>query len=319
MMIGQVITGRTGQRYSIEKILQERRNNDCKVFLATSNGESFVVKTVLPRQFQKANIMKEALPRTTMVRMPVDEIENHNALVYEYATEDLQKLAKRVTFNRSQIKKISRDVLQAIADMHEVDWMHGDIKSGNVLIDYTTTINGNVDIKRVYLIDIENALSVKDDHYMFDVDVGHPFWRSPEAHARRMIGKPADIFSFGLIVVHLLLGGEHYILDPGPPTEEVDPAVAGLERISHYFGEYPEDFAKRLDDGLPENEQIWHPLLSFLNSELKKQGQYAPFCSWESTQVAKEDSAFVWSFMSKLDPLDRISAKELLKDPWFNT
>ena len=68
-----------------------------------------------------------------------------------------------------------------------------DIKSDNVMVDYTSMPDGNVDIERVYLIDTESALPVKGEYYIYDVDIGHRFWRSPEAHARRMIGKPADM------------------------------------------------------------------------------------------------------------------------------
>ena len=93
--------------------------------------------------------------------------------------------------------------------------------------------------------------------------------------------------------------------------------VAGLKRISHFFGEYPESFVKRLDLGLSENEKSWRPLLGSLNSELKNPGNYDPFVHWDPAQVAGEDAAFVWSFMSKLDPLDRKRARELLKDAWF--
>lgn len=53
--------------------------------------------------------------------------------------------------------------------------------------------------------------------------------------------------------------------------------VAGLERIGHFFGEFPEEFAKRLEDDLPEREKIWYGLLGLLNSGLKKPGNYAPF------------------------------------------
>lgn len=79
-------------------------------------------------------------------------------------------------------------------------WDLADIKSENIVVDFKVLPDGNVDIERAYLIDMENALPVKDEHFMYDIDIGHRFWRSPEAHARRMIGKPTDIFSFGLIV-----------------------------------------------------------------------------------------------------------------------
>lgn len=85
--------------------------------------------------------------------------------------------------------------------------------------------------------------------------------------------------------------------------------VAGLERMSHFFREYSKAFAKRLEDDLPENEKIWCKLLGFLNSELKRPGCYEPFIHWDPAQVASEDSAFFWSFMSKLDPLDRKRAR----------
>lgn len=45
-----------------------------------------------------------------------------------------------------------------------------DIKSSNVLLDYMVRPDGSsVDVERVHLIDTENALPVKDEHYMFDL------------------------------------------------------------------------------------------------------------------------------------------------------
>lgn len=54
------------------------------------------------------------------------------------------------------------------------------------------------------------------EHYMYDIDIGHRFWRSPEAHARRMIGKPTDIFSFGLIVSDFPTKSEIFVLVAEP-------------------------------------------------------------------------------------------------------
>jgi hypothetical protein len=204
------------------------------------------------------------------------------------------------------------------------------------MVDHTTASDGSVDIERVFLIDTENALPVKDEHFMYEIDIGHRFWRSPEAHARRMIGRSTDLVSLGLVgrltceyVSSRCLNDES---DDPPPagrgTFHSGPRsadrrrrsmVAGLEQISHFFGEYPEDFAKRLEDGLPENEEIWYKLLGFLNSELKKPGNYELFLDWDTLQVASEDSAFIWSFVSKLDPLERKSARALLNDAWVNT
>lgn len=34
------------------------------------------------------------------------------------------------------------------------------------------------------VIDTENVLQVKDEHFIYDIDIGHRFWRSPETHDR---------------------------------------------------------------------------------------------------------------------------------------
>lgn len=39
------------------------------------NVQNFVIKTVSPHQVQKAHFIKNALPRNTFVRLPIDEIE----------------------------------------------------------------------------------------------------------------------------------------------------------------------------------------------------------------------------------------------------
>lgn len=84
-----------------------------------------MVKTVPPHQIQKSHTIKNLLPCGTLVRLPVDEIEDPNALVFKHACEDLQQLMKRVKLSRAQIKRICHDILQAIAELHDVDWMHG--------------------------------------------------------------------------------------------------------------------------------------------------------------------------------------------------
>lgn len=51
----------------------------------------------------------------------VDEVEDQNALIYNYVIEYLHQLTKRFKFNRSLIKRICREVLQPIAELHDAD------------------------------------------------------------------------------------------------------------------------------------------------------------------------------------------------------
>ena len=41
-----------------------------------------------------------------------------------------------------------------------------------------------------------------------------------------------------------------------------------------------------------------------------RSGDYKLFLHWDSAQVASENSTFVWSFISRLDPMDRQRARD---------
>lgn len=55
-------------------------------------------------------------------------------------------------------------------------------------------------IDQVQLADIEDAVHLPPGRHFVGRQAGNYMWRSPEAHAEGPIGKPSDMFSFGVVV-----------------------------------------------------------------------------------------------------------------------
>lgn len=59
-------------------------------------------------------------------------------------------------------------------------------------------------VERVQLINLENAAYLPEGRCIRGMPAGNDNWRSPEAHLKRELNKPADMFSFGIVVSTIL-------------------------------------------------------------------------------------------------------------------
>lgn len=55
-------------------------------------------------------------------------------------------------------------------------------------------------IEKVQLTDLDNAAYLPHGSYIKGMAAGNENWRSPEAFFKSKLGKPADMFSFGIVV-----------------------------------------------------------------------------------------------------------------------
>lgn len=62
--------------------------------------------------------------------------------------------------------------------------------------------NGRFRIERVVLSDLDCALKLKGEK-LLDHRIGNVMWRSPEGQVGKGVGKPSEMFSFGLVVSEL--------------------------------------------------------------------------------------------------------------------
>ena len=70
------------------------------------------------------------------------------------------------------------------------------------MLDWCVDRNGHFKIERVALSDLDCALKLNGDK-LLNHRIGNVMWRSPEGQAGKGIGKPSEVFSFGLMVNEL--------------------------------------------------------------------------------------------------------------------
>lgn len=74
-----------------------------------------------------------------------------------------------------------------------------DIKPDNIKIDCRDEDEEMI-ITKTQLTDLENAAFLPNGTYLRGMLIGNEDWRSPEAALRSKLGKPSDLYSFGLVV-----------------------------------------------------------------------------------------------------------------------
>jgi serine/threonine protein kinase len=97
---------------------------------------------------------------------------------------------------------ILRMILRGLEVLHEMGFIHSDIKPGNVMIDR---------LGYVKLVDLGRAVLAGERPAFL---VGTPLYMAPETHRREPAGPAADIYSVGLLAVQMLRGA--------PPFERAD-------------------------------------------------------------------------------------------------
>eukprot|EP01117_Protostelium_nocturnum_P003290 TRINITY_DN1425_c0_g1_i4.p1 TRINITY_DN1425_c0_g1~~TRINITY_DN1425_c0_g1_i4.p1 ORF type:complete len:465 (-),score=137.09 TRINITY_DN1425_c0_g1_i4:123-1517(-) len=106
----------------------------------------------------------------------------------------LGQAAEIFDFTDMHIAYVAREILKALAFMHEKGFAHRDIKSSNIML----TIHGDVKI-------IDFGFVVDMTHGNKRHMVGSPFWMPPEMIQGKEHGKPVDIWSLGVSLLEVVL------------------------------------------------------------------------------------------------------------------
>ncbi|KAG7104713.1 Serine/threonine-protein kinase ppk4 like [Verticillium longisporum] len=224
----------------------------------------------IPRPFYDKFLRLSAdLPPSKRLRLHIDCNPEENALIYPYFNGTLLDLIRDDPGLRSTPRvKILRHVAEAIQELHAKDWIHIDVKPDNILVNWTSDAQNNKTVTDAVLGDFDVAHKLAPgDSRQTPYAIGNVMWRSPEGQTGRGVTKASDIFSFGLVCIYTLGGGELLLLNDYEALEAagIMPEHEILTRHFAYFGPAPPGL---LDQNSPRIQLERHgEAFSFFNCE----------------------------------------------------
>ncbi|KAI1374689.1 kinase-like domain-containing protein [Hypoxylon crocopeplum] len=241
------------------------------------------------------------------VRTVVDTNHEFEVFIYPFLIGDLLRFSQRKLATEAR-KDILRSVLRGLADLRERDILHNDIKPNNGLIDYEEGTNGDVFVKSVQISDLEDAVIVPPGKYLRGPLCGNQLWRSPESWVRSRQNHASDVFSFGIVMIYVMLN--EMIFASNDQLNAEDSWRYILRRHLSYFADRDgfNDFLQHIGEDNPFYERV-----IALANDFPPGNRRQPFETWVDT-IFKD----LVVKMTRLDPALRITARDALGHPWFS-
>ncbi|WPH04780.1 Hypothetical protein R9X50_00767500 [Acrodontium crateriforme] len=310
MLDGYDVVGQSGRAYKIAKLLQDKGIPYGHVYLATHGNSQYVLKEIPQDWTTRIDIYQRAT-HCPCVRLPVDTVPKNRILVFEYSSQNFLSLVQE-NLPLATTKRILKSTLEGIVALHEIGILHNDIKANNILIHTKATPSGS-EVQRVELTDLEDAVHLEPNQVLKGAKLGNWMWRSPEAHAKGPMEKPSDIFAFGIVCIYALTKAVIFAVD-NPSLSEDDKIATVLFRQMSYFS--------------ADAKESFHGLLEYLGNDNPARDIFEaveegfgdvprdPFMEWQHENLC-DDAKDMVSKMCRLDPRNRITAKEALGHRWW--
>lgn len=172
---------------------------------------------MIPGEFEYQLNLQKQLSACPNVRAVVDAIQELELFIYPFLTGDLLQLSQK-SLTKNTRRDILRSALNGLADMHDKHIIHTgkfeyarnhyhylanfltDIKANNILVDYEECADGQINVQKIQISDLEDTVILRPGKSLKGGMCGNEIWRSPESWCRARQKHSSDIFSFGIVV-----------------------------------------------------------------------------------------------------------------------
>ncbi|KAL2754748.1 hypothetical protein ACRALDRAFT_1064562 [Sodiomyces alcalophilus JCM 7366] len=306
---GEVLRGHLGRTCIIQQILSKRRDPLLCVYRASDKGENFIIKDMIPGEFEYQQDLQSPLVSCLNFRTVIDVIPDFNLFINRFLATDLLQISQKPLPEETR-RSIIRSALTGLAELHDRGIIRADIKPDNILLDFEETTGDDLAIKSVQISDLEDAVLLPPGKSLKGCLCGNQLWRSPESWARAWQNTLSDMFSFGVVVIYVMLNDMIFRVD----NEEISGDNAWwpiLRRHICYFGD--EDGFKGLLQHVGQ-ENVFFDRLIALAGDFDAERPRKPFQMWPYVDAELRDLVMR---MANLDPAQRIIARGALEHPWF--
>jgi serine/threonine protein kinase len=202
------------------------------------------------------------------------------------------------------------------------------------LLNWSLDETGKFKVEHVVLSDLDCALKLEGEK-LLDHRIGNVMWRSPEGQMGKGIGKPSEVFSFGLLVnepappppqkeflakhgnqcLYTVTGVETLHPDFQQLKEEgTEPEHVILYKLLSMFGPAPPELITHVNNG------YWGELLTALSRVVEEEDPRVRFEQWEETEFPNlnPETKRMILRMTNLDPNKRATMDQVLEDRWWD-
>ena len=240
----------------------------------------------------------------------IDSKNHQISLLMDYIPNNLYDFIKKNSITEEMLKSISLQIIAGVNHLHNLGYLHRDLKSRNILVDKNK--DGKILVKIIdYGLGVNISQNRKDLEYC-----GTSGYEAPEMLLGSSVYyKSLDVWSIGVVILEILFKRENIFY--GNPVKSLMKimkyfGIDQLKDIIPYADVFPnfEDYNKEIEIRKNTTKNI------FQNENLED------IIRKKQTIIKEENIDLFINFIKKLlvlDPTKRAKLKELQSDPWINS
>ncbi|KAL2787004.1 kinase-like domain-containing protein [Aspergillus keveii] len=278
-----------------------------------ADGAKYIIKDMIKGEFDYQLQLQRPLSSFPNVRSIVDTIKEREMFVYSFLAGDLLRLGQRPLSTETR-RHTLRDALQGLVDLHALGVLHNDIKPNNILIDFDDGTDAQDPPSSVRIADLEDAVIVPPGKWLRGPLCGNALWRSPESWSRY---SPESSIRR---VLFWYYGNTALRFLPFSPAQSTNSAQMIYAMVNEMVFRVPDSHLNAEDSWL----HILFRHISYFGDEEGVNGLLEhigeannPRQPLEAWRYLEPDLRDLIGKMTRLDPKNRITAKEALDHPWF--